>query len=137
MRDLPERRWRVVARIAAVAWLMLLAPAELATTLARLTSSATVPPGLVAAALVGVRVLVTAGGFMLGRQLASRTPGVRTAALAWAAADLGTLAVALASARLPTSRAPGDGPIVWGVYAFAALVVVVAASPSPQPERTS
>jgi len=128
---------RTIARTAAVAWLLVLAPIELATALARLMSAPAHAPGIVAATLVALRVLVTAGGLMIGRQLAAGTPGVRPAAVAWAAADLGTLALVLASGSLPSNRMPGDAPIVWMVYAFAAVVVITAASPSPQPGRKS
>lgn len=85
--------------------------------------------------LIVLRLLVTAAGLMIGRRVATGAGDVRRAALAWAAADLATLALVLASGRVPSSRAPGDAPIVWCVYAVAALVVVVAASdssPAPQ-----
>ena len=121
---------RAIARIGAVAWLLVLAPAELAATLARLISGPGGAPALTALFLIALRVLVTAAGLMIGRRLASGARGIWPAALTWAAADLGTLALALASARLPSNRAPGDAPIVWGVYAMAAVVVILAASPS-------
>lgn len=122
-------------KIGACAWLLVLAPAELATTLARLISGPPSHPGAVGAVLITVRVLVTAGGLMIGRQIAAGTDGVRRAALAWAAADLATLALVLASARLPSNRVPGEGPLVWGVYAFAALVVIAATAPRRTPGR--
>ena len=96
-----------------MAWLMVLAPAELAATLARLIAAPAGELGLGAATLIALRVLVTAGGLMLGRRLASGATGIRPAALAWAVADLGTLALVLTSGRLPSNRAPGDAPIVW------------------------
>ena len=126
---------RSIAKFAAVAWLLVLAPAELAAALVRLISMPPGGPGLPAATLIALRVLVTAGGLMLGRRLASGTDGTRLAALTWAAADLGTLCLVLASGALPHSRAPGDAPIVWGVYAMAAVVVVVAAASAPSPGR--
>jgi len=131
MGDLFRRNVRTLARISACLWLLVLAPAELATTLARLISGPPSHPGAVGAVLITSRVLVTAGGLMIGRQLATGADDVRRAALAWAAADLATLVLVLASARLPSNRVPGDAPLVWGVYAFAALVVI-AASPTSQ-----
>ena len=118
-------------------WLLVLAPIELATTMAGLISAPASPLGLVAATLLAMRVLVTAGGLMLGRRIAAAAPDIRPVALLWAAADLGTLALVLASGTLPSNRMPGDAPIVWMVYAFAAVVVITAASPSPQPGRKS
>ncbi len=112
-------------RIAAVAWLLVIAPIELATTLAGLLSG---PADLAMAgiALILSRVLTTAGGLMLGRHLLQRGVGARPWALTWAAADLGTLGLVLASAQLPSNRAPGDAWIVWLAYAAAAAVVIVA-----------
>jgi hypothetical protein len=128
-----RRRVRTLARVAACAWLLVLAPAELATTLARLISGPAGQLGAVAAALITLRLLVTAAGLMIGRRVAAGTDGMRRAALVWAAADLATLALVLASARLPSNRAPGDAALVWSVYALAALVVVAAAAPAPVP----
>lgn len=125
-----------MARIAAVAWLMVLAPAELAAALARAIVAPSAGMGLVAAALIALRVLVTAGGLMLGRHLLARRPVIRFA-LTWAVADLGTLALALASDWLPSSRMPGDAPIVWGLYAVAALVVIGAVAATAPAQRTA
>jgi hypothetical protein len=115
----------------AVAWLMAVAPAELAAGLAGAIAAPAGGVSLVAATLIALRVLVTAGGLMLGRQLAARRPGTRRLALTWAAADLGTLALALASDRLPANRVPGDAPIVWCLYALAAVVVIAASTTAP------
>jgi len=109
---------------------MVIAPIELATTLAGLLSRAGAFPGAIGIALVVMRVLVTATGLMVGRHLAQDKPA-RPLALAWAAADVGTLALVLTSAALPSNRAPGDGPVVWIAYAAAALVVVAASRLSP------
>ncbi|WP_110171974.1 hypothetical protein [Luteitalea pratensis] len=135
MRNLLGRQWRPIARIAAVAWLLVLAPAELAATLARLISAPAGEPGFGPATLIALRVLVTAGGLMLGRRLVSGATGMRPAALAWAVADLGTLVLVLTSGRVPSNRAPGDAPIVWAVYAMAALVVIAASSSTAPPGR--
>ncbi len=126
-------------RLAALLWLLVIAPIGLATTLAGLVSGAQDPVGPIGLALVGLRVLVTALGMMLGRRLA-RGPGytvtsATTVALAWAIADLGTLASVLASDTLPSNRAPGDAPLVWLAHAVAAVVVIIAASLA-RPERT-
>jgi hypothetical protein len=91
--------------------------------------------GASATTLIALRVLVTAGGLVLGRRLVSGATGVRPAALGWAAADLGTLALVLTSGLLPSNRAPGDAPIVWAVYAMAALVVIAASSSTAPPGR--
>lgn len=106
---------------------MAIAPLELASTLTRLL--ARVPDGLGAAALglVAARVLVVVVGILVGRQLWHRSAHVLRPALVWAAADLVTLALVLASGALPNSRAPGDGLVAWFGYAGAALVVIVAA----------
>lgn len=110
------------------------APIELATTLAGLVARPVATVGAVGVALIGLRVLTTAGGLMLGRHLLQRGAGARRFALVWAAADLCTLGLVLASAQLPSNRAPGDGWIVWLAYAAAALVVVVVArEPQPRP----
>ena len=118
-------------RVAAVAWLMVIAPIELAATLAGQLTGPGAAPGAVGIALILARVMVTATGLMVGRHLARGNLVARTVAPAWAAADLGTLALVLTSATLPSNRAPGDGPIVWMAYAAAALVVVVASRLSP------
>jgi len=115
-----------LVRIAAVAWLMVIAPIELATTLAALLSGPLASPGPVGIALTLLRVLTTAGGLMLGRHLLHRGGGARRWAVAWAAADLGTLGLVLASAQLPSNRAPGDAWLVWLAYAAAAAVVIAA-----------
>lgn len=111
----------------ALAWLLVIAPLELAASLASLLSRPVESLGLTAAVLVAARVLVIAAGLVLGRRLAQRASGLRGFAVRWAAADLGTLAIALATAAVPSSRAPGDAPIVWMGYALAAIVVVAAA----------
>jgi hypothetical protein len=126
MGDLLRRSGRALVRVAAVAWLMVVAPIELATTLAGLVSRPDAPPGTAGTALIVMRVLVTAIGLMVGRHLVYGNPAARTLALPWAAADVGTLGIVLASAVLPSNRAPGDGPVVWAAYAAAALVVVAA-----------
>jgi hypothetical protein len=127
MRDPSPRPWRAIARIVAIAWLIVIAPVELASTLAGLVARPVPRPGAVAVAMIALRILVTAGGLVLGQRLAQRSGGTRAVALAWAVADLGTLALVLASGGLPSNRAPGDGPLVWGIYAVAALIVVAAA----------
>lgn len=121
------RRALVVLRVAALGWLLLLAPLELATTLATLASRPVMPavPGL---ALVASRVAAVATGLVLGRHLFQRHPASRSLAMAWAAADLGTLAVVLATRALPTNRLPGDAPWVWLTYAAAAAVVLAVAT---------
>ncbi len=123
----------------ALGWLLIVAPVELASTLAARLSGPMPAIGLAGAALVLLRILTVAAGLMLGRHLAQGDVDVRRLALAWACADLGTLALVLASTRLPSNRPPGDAPFVWGVYALAALVVVLAARRRPEapPERVS
>jgi hypothetical protein len=111
----------------AIAWLIVIAPIELASTLAGLLARPVRGPGAVAVAMIALRILVTAGGLVLGQRVAQRSGGTRAVALAWAVADLGTLALVLASGRLPSNRAPGDAPLVWGIYAVAALIVIAAA----------
>ena len=114
-------------RLAALAWLLVLAPLELATALARLVVDLAEAPGGLALTIVAARVLVVAAGLVLGRQMAQRAPATRSFARRWAVADLGTLAIALATSALPSSRMPGDAPVAWAAYALAALVVVAAA----------
>lgn len=114
-------------RLAASAWLLLIAPLELASTLTRLLSRLGDGIGLVAIGLVVVRVLVVVVGILVGRLLWQRSAHVLRPALVWAVADLGTLAMALASHALPSNRAPGDGLVAFAGYAGAALIVVVAA----------
>lgn len=126
---------RVVARSAAVAWLMAVAPIELATTLAGLLRGPLVAPGAVGIALIVMRILTTAGGLMLGRHLLHGGGGARRVAAVWAAADLGTLGLVLTSARLPSNRAPGDAWLVWLAYAAAAGVVIAAAQ-GPRARQT-
>ena len=118
---------RAVLRVVALAWLLVAAPLELATSLAGLVSRSPVHLGLPAHGLIASRVLVVALGLVLGRQIARRATGLRPFARRWAVADLGTLAIALASDAVPSSRAPGDALLVWGTYALAALLVVAVA----------
>jgi hypothetical protein len=119
-------------RLGALAWLLVIAPVDVATMLAGLVSGTQDPIGLIGLALVSLRVLVAALGLMLGRRLArgSGYPGTSatTMALAWALSDLVTLASVLASGGLPSNRAPGDAQLVWLAHAVAAVVVVMAAS---------
>jgi len=119
-----------VLRVAALAWLLVIAPVELATTLTTLITGPRAVPGAAVAGLVLCRVLVVTAGLMLGRRLLRPDEDTRVFARVWACADLGTLAMVLASDSLPTNRRPGDAPLVWLVYAAAALAVVVS-SPSP------
>lgn len=95
--------------------------------LARLISSP-VTLGLPATVLVGARLVVVALGLILGRRLAQHTDGTTRVAVAWALADLVTLAVVLATGVLPSSRAPGDAPIAWAGSAAATLLVVAASA---------
>ena len=118
-----------------MAWLVVLAPAELASTLSRLLSARASDLGVIAMTLIALRVMITTGGLMLGRRLATSRTSVRRLALIWAAGDLGTLAVVLASGLLPSNRAPGDAAIVWCAYAAATLVVIAAASSPPPPDN--
>jgi hypothetical protein len=126
MRDVLASAGAPALRVAALGWLLVAAPLELASALAGLVSRPSGELGVVAYALVGARVLVVALGLVLGRQIAQRTTGLRPFAWRWAAADLGTLALALASSALPSSRLPGESPVVWAAYAAAAIVVVAA-----------
>ena len=117
-----------VVRLAAIAWLLLLAPLELASTLSGWLARMPGPSAWSAVVLIALRLLVTAVGVTIGRGLLRHDVGdVRGWAVVWAAADLGTLAVVLASGALPSNLMPGDAPMVWLAYAVAALVVLVAA----------
>lgn len=124
MASVPRRPVLAVLRVAALVWLLLLAPLELATTLAALTSRPVVPAvlGLI---LVAARVATVATGLVLGRHLLQRHLAPRPLAMAWAVADLGTLALVLATRALPSNRLPGDAPWVWLTYAAAAALVLV------------
>lgn len=118
-------------RVVALAWLLAGAPIELATALAGLLRPGAVPSlGAGALVLIVSRILVVTTGLVLGRQLLQRQAGLRPLAWRWAAADLATLAIVLASARLPSNRAPGDAPLVWLAYATAAAFVIVAVAPA-------
>lgn len=112
----------------ALSWLFVLAPIELATTLARLMSTGSTSIGMIGGVLVVARVLVVTAGLVLGRQLWQREPGARLLAIAWAIGDLVTLAIVLASSALPTSRPPGAAPLVWLAYAAMAGIVVAVTS---------
>jgi hypothetical protein len=127
MRDLLRSVLANLGRAAALAWLLIIAPLELATSLAALIARSPAAIGAFGLALVAARVLVVASGLMLGRHLAQRTPGLRPFAAGWAAADLGTLALAFTIDALPSNRVPGDAPLVWASYAAAALLVYLAA----------
>jgi len=121
-------------RVIAIAWLCAAAPLELASALAALIGRPT-SVGATGSVLILARVAVVAGGLVLGRGLLQRTPGLRRPAVLWAVADLGTLALVLATRVLPSNRAPGDGLIVWAAYAAAAVIVVLAArDPRALPE---
>ena len=115
---------------------MVIAPIELATTLAGQLSRPDVFPGAMGTGLIAMRVLVTAIGLVVGRHLSQGNPAARTLALAWAVADVGTLALVLTSTALPSNRVPGDGPFVWLAYATAALVVVAASRWLPASDDT-
>jgi hypothetical protein len=127
MRDVLASAGAAALRVAALAWLLVAAPLELASALASLVSRSSAELGVIACALVVARVIVVALGLVLGRQIAQRATGLRPFAWRWAAADLGTLALALASTALPSSRMPGESPVVWAAYAIFAVVVVAAA----------
>jgi hypothetical protein len=86
-------------------------------------------------ALVLARVLVVALGLILGQRLAQRAGGLQAFAWRWAAADLGTLALVLATNALPTNRPPGAGRVVWVTYGALALAVVAAARAAGPPRR--
>ena len=122
---------RPVARLLAIVWLCAVAPLELASALSALIGSPA-RRSAVDVAVIAMRIAVVAGGLVLGRGIVQRADGLRRAALLWAAADLGTLALVLASRTLPSSRAPGDAIVVWGAYLVAATLVVLAA---PGPSR--
>jgi hypothetical protein len=123
MHDLLATVARRALWLLAVAYLCLAAPLDLAMSLTGLISGPTpvAPLGLL---LITGRIVTVAIGLVLGRRLAQHAGGTRPFALAWAAADLGTLAAVLASGLLPSSRAPGDAALVWAGSAVAALVVI-------------
>lgn len=125
MRDLLATVARHALWSFAVAYLCLAAPLDLAVSLTRLIGGPAVP-GAAGAVSIAARVVVVAIGLVLGRRLAHRADDTRAFALAWAAGDLGTLAVILATGVLPSSRVPGDGPIVWAGSALATLAVIAA-----------
>jgi hypothetical protein len=118
---------RLVLRAVATAWLVAIAPRELASTLTRLVPRLVDGVGWMASGLIAARMLVVVLGIVVGRQLWHRSAHVLRPVLVWAAADLGTLALVLASRALPSNRAPGDGLVAWLGYAGAALLVIVAA----------
>jgi hypothetical protein len=126
---------RLVVRFTALAWLLAVAPLELATAMTGLLRASAPPPGALALALIGSRVLVVATGLVLGQRLLQRQRGLQWLARGWAAADLATLAFVLASAPLPSNRVPGDAPLIWMAYAAAAAVVIAAASAAPAMPR--
>ncbi len=114
------------SRPVAAVWLIAIAPLELASSLAGLVSRPDAALGAAGIALVAGRILAASLGLILGRQLLVRAQHTRPLALSWAALDLVTLTLALATRLLPSSRMPGDAPVVWVVYAVAALAVVLA-----------
>jgi len=64
---------------------------------------------------------------VLGRRLAARETDLVPAAILWAAIDLATLALVLATDVVPNSRPPGWAPVVWAGAAALATAVVLAA----------
>lgn len=118
----------MLARAVALTWLLAVAPFELASALATLASGPWTPLTPSGAAIIAIRVAVTAAGLVLGRAVLARRADVMAFAVAWAVADLASLAVVLATRLVPTNRAPGTGVTVWLVYLAAAAVVTMAAA---------
>ena len=103
------------------------APLELATAL---TGLATGPAGSIGGfglALAFARGLAVAVGLIVGRQIMQRADTAASLARTWAVADLGTLALVLATDVLPSNRLPGTGLLVFGLYATLAIVVLLVA----------
>ncbi|MGI8673590.1 MAG: hypothetical protein ACR2LU_13405 [Luteitalea sp.] len=126
MADVLVRIGAGLVRGGALLWLLVLAPLDLSVILVRLLSAVT-PWRLPAVALISGRVAAVALGMVLGRRLAARETGLGSVAVLWAAVDLATLALVLATDVVPTSRSPGWAPVVWATAAGLAALVVLAA----------
>jgi hypothetical protein len=107
----PERRWRRLARHAAVAWLLVIQPLSLALTLDRALPRMAAF-GLAAWTLVTVRVLLAAAGIAVAQRLRAHEPDAWRALSLWACAAIGATLVERVWPELPTHLAPSEARVV-------------------------
>jgi hypothetical protein len=117
---------RAGLRIAALVWLLAIAPADLAVTTGRLLPRLTADPDLALAAVIAARGLAVALGMAIGLGIWRRQSASSGLAALWALLELGTLAIVLGSPIVPTNRLPGTAPLIAAAYV--ALVAVVLAA---------
>ena len=122
----PSLSGRVV-RLLGLAWLVAIAPAELAASLTSMLAGPSSPWRWADAGLVVLRVAVTALGLRLGVRWFQDGALPLPTVVSWAVADLVTLTLVLATGRLAANRMPGSGPWILAVYGLGAAVVVVGA----------
>lgn len=121
---------RGLLRNLAIAWLVVLAPADMATTFVRLLPRLLGDASHVALVLlVAARLTTVAVGTVVGVALWRRDPAAQALSRIWVPAECLTLALVWSTTIVPTNRAPGTLlPLVVVYVGMAALVFNVARS---------
>lgn len=96
-----------VVRGIALAWLLVVGPLNLASTVSRLLPRLLDQPTIAMLALTAARAGAAALGVAVGLSIVRAAPGVRGLAAAWMVLEVATLALVWLTDVIPTNRPPG------------------------------
>lgn len=96
-----------VVRGIALAWLLVVGPLNLASTVSRLLPRLIDQPTMAMLALTAARACAAALGVAVGLSIVRAAPGVRGLAAAWIVLEVATLALVWSTDVIPTNRPPG------------------------------
>ena len=117
------RATRAAVRAIALAWLLVVEPLDLASTVSRLLPRLLDQPGPGLLALTAARACVAALGVAVGLTILRSAPGTRSLATAWVVLEVVTLALVWTTNMIPTNRPPGLlAPTIAVYLALAGLV---------------
>lgn len=120
--SLRQWAWTVVRGIA-LAWLLVVGPLNLASTVSRLLPRLVDQPTVAILALTAARACAAALGVAVGLSMMRVAPGVRTLAAAWIGLEAATLALVWSTDVVPTNRPPGL--LVPTIVVYATLAALV------------
>lgn len=116
-----------VVRMLALTWLLVVGPADLATTVARLLPRLMAEADPLLLIAVVARAMTAAVGVATGLGVLRRLADVWPLAIVWAALEAMTMAVVLFTTVVPTNRLPGTAPLIAALYGLVIAAVLVAA----------
>lgn len=112
-----------VLRGIAVAWLLVVGPLNMASTVSRLLPRLLDQPAVALLALTAARACAAALGVAVGLSIVRAAPGVATLSAAWVALEVSTLALVWFTDVVPSNRPPGLlVPTIAFYLSLAALV---------------